>query len=126
MIQNESSVIVTDNTGVKRGKVIRIMKGSNAKEAGVGDIVKIAIKDAASTSTYKKGTTALALIVRTKKEIARSDGTYLRFSDNAVIVMMKDQKDQLKAAGKRIFGPVAREIRARGFKDIASMAEEVI
>ncbi len=92
MIQNESQVIITDNTGAKKGKVIRILKGSNAKSAGIGDTVVIAIKEASSTATSKKGSVSWAVIVRTKKEIGRNDGTYIRFSDNAVVLVAKDQK----------------------------------
>lgn len=126
MIQNESKVIITDNSGAKKGKVIRILKGSNAKSATIGDRVVIAIKEASSTSAVEKGWVSWAVIVRTKKEISRPDGTYIRFSDNAVVLVAKDQKWEIKPVGKRVFWPVAKELRDKGFKDIASQAEEVI
>jgi len=126
MIQNESIVIIADNSWAKRGKVIRILKGSNAKSAGIGDKVVIAIKDASSTSSVKKGSVSWAVIVRTRKEVWRADGTYVRFADNAVVVVAKDQKGDIKPVWKRIFGPVARELREKWFKEIATMAEEVV
>jgi large subunit ribosomal protein L14 len=126
MLKNESNVIITDNTGAKRWQIFRILKWSNARTATVGDRVMIAIKDALPTSSVKKWTISQALIVRITKEIARKDGTYIRFGDNAVILMSKDAKWEIKPLGKRIFGPVARELRQMWFKAIANMAEEVV
>jgi len=126
MLKNESNVIITDNTGAKRWQIFRILKWSNARTATVGDRVMIAIKDALPTSSIKKGTTSQALIVRITKEIARKDWTYVRFGDNAVILMSKDAKWEIKPIGKRIFGPVARELRQMWFKAITNMAEEVV
>lgn len=126
MIQNESSVIVTDNTGAKKAKVIRILKGSHTNAATVGDRVVVSIKDASSTATVPKGKVSWAVIVRTKKEIGRPDGTYVRFSDNAVVLIAQDQKGEVKPVGKRVFGPVAKELREKGYRDVATMAEEVI
>lgn len=126
MIQNESSVIVADNTGAKKAKVIRILKGSFSRSATVGDKVVVSIKEAGATAAVQKGKVSWAVVVRTVKEIARPDGTYVRFSDNAVVLVAKDQKDEIKPIGKRVFGPVARELRQKGYKEIASMAEEVI
>lgn len=125
MLKNESEVIIADNTWAKRGQIFRIFKG-NAKTATVGDIVMIAIKDALPTSTIKKGTTSKALIVRVAKEIRRKDWTYVRFGDNAAILMTKDAKWEIKPVGKRIFGPVARELRQMWYKAITNMAEEVV
>lgn len=125
MLKNESEVVIADNTGAKRGQIFRIFKG-NAKTATIGDRVMIAIKDALPTSAIKKGTTSQALIVRIAKEIRRKDGTYVRFGDNAVILMTKDAKGEIKPIGKRIFGPVARELRQLGYKAITNMAEEVV
>ncbi len=125
MLKNESEVIIADNTWAKRGQIFRIFKG-NAKTATVGDIVMIAIKDALPTSTIKKGTTSQALIVRVAKEIRRKDWTYVRFGDNAAILMTKDAKWEIKPVGKRIFGPVARELRQMWYKAITNMAEEVV
>ena len=122
MLQTESAVIITDNTGAKTGQIIRILKGSTAKKATLGDRVVIAIKSASSGSSFKKGDVSRAIIVRTKKEVRRKDGSYIRFDDNAVALINKDNEP----LGKRIFGPVARELRDVGFKEIASLAEEVI
>lgn len=122
MLQNESGVIIADNTGAKSWQIIRILKGSTAKKATVGDRVVIAIKSVSTTSTYKKGDVARAIIVRTKKGVWRKDGSYLKFADNAVAIINKDNEP----VGKRIFGPVARELREKGYKEIATLAEEVI
>lgn len=122
MLQNESGVIIADNTGAKTWQIIRILKGSTAKKATVGDRVVIAIKSVSTSSTYKKGDVARAIIVRTKKGVWRKDGSYLKFADNAVAIINKDNEP----VGKRIFGPVARELREKGFKEIATLAEEVI
>lgn len=126
MLKNESSVIIADNTGAKKWKIFRILKWSNAKTATVGDRVMIAIKDALPTSSIKKWDVAQALIVRIAKEIPRKDWTYVRFWDNAVILMSKDAKWEIKPIGKRIFGPVARELRQLWYKAITNMAEEVV
>ncbi len=118
-------VVIADNTWAKKGKIFRILKG-NAKTATVGDLVMIAIKDALPTSSVKKWSISKALVVRVTKEIARKDGSYIRFWDNAVILMTKDAKGQLNPVGKRIFGPVAKELRQLWYKHIANMAEEVV
>ncbi len=125
MIQNESEVVVTDNTGAKRAKVIRILKGSNGKSASIGDKVKLAVKSASATGSIKKGEVVMGVIVRTRKEVGRKDGTYLRFSDNAVVLLTKNDKWDIAPIGKRVFGPVAREIRDFD-RTITNMAEEVI
>lgn len=126
MLKNESNVIIADNTWAKKWQIFRILKWSSAKTATVGDRVMIAIKEALPTSTIKKGTISQALIVRIKKEISRKDGTYVRFGDNAVILMSKDAKGEIKPIGKRIFGPVAKELRQLWYKAITNMAEEVV
>jgi len=126
MLKNESSVVIVDNTGAKKWKIFRILKWSTGKTATVGDKVMIAIKDALPTSSVKKGTVSQALVVRVAKEISRKDGTYVRFWDNAVILMTKDAKGEMKPIGKRIFGPVARELRQMWYKNITNMAEEVV
>ena len=126
MLKNESNVIITDNTWAKKWQIFRILKGSNAKTATVGDRVMIAIKSALPTSAIKKWTVSQALIVRVAKEISRKDGTYVRFGDNAVILMSKDAKGEIKPIGKRIFGPVAKELRQMWHKAITNMAEEVV
>ncbi len=122
MLQTESEVIIADNSGAKQWKIIRILKGSTWKKAWVGDRVVLAIKSVSTTSTYKKGDVARAVVVRTRKGVSRKDGSYLKFNDNAVALINKDNEP----IGKRIFGPVARELRDAGFKDIATLAEEVI
>ena len=126
MLKNESNVVIADNTWAKKWQIFRILKWSNAKTATVGDRVMIAIKEALPTSAIKKWTISQALIVRIKKEIHRKDWTYVRFGDNAVILMSKDAKWEIKPLGKRIFGPVARELRQMGHKAITNMAEEVV
>jgi large subunit ribosomal protein L14 len=126
MLMNESQVVICDNTGAKKWKVIRILKGSNWKKASVWDLVVIAIKDASPTSSVKKWDTSRALIVRVRKEIGRKDGTYVRFWDNAVVLMSKDAKWELKPIWKRVFWPVAKELRLLGYRNITNMAEEVV
>lgn len=122
MIQHETLVKVVDNTWVTLGLVIGIIKW-NSKSAWVGDVVVIAYKKVNSTSTFKKAAVGRALIVRTVNKIRRSDGSYISFNDNAVILV--DKKNA--PLGKRIFWPVARELREKfGYKAIASMAQEVI
>ncbi len=122
MLQTESEVVIADNSWAKIGQIIRILKGSTARKATIGDRVVIAVKSVSTSSTYKKGDVARAVIVRTKKGVGRKDGSYLKFADNAVALINKDNEP----IGKRIFGPVARELREAGFKDVATLAEEVI
>ena len=126
MLWNESSVIVADNTGAKEGKIIRVLKGSNAKSASIGDVVVVAIKEASPDGTVKKGDVCKGVVVRTRKEVGRKDGSYIRFSDNAIALLTISEKGEVKPLGKRIFGPVAMELRDKGFKAIATLAEEVI
>ncbi len=122
MIQHESMVHVTDNTGVQEALVIGIIKG-NSKSAGIGDVVVVAYKRVASSSTFKKAGVGRAMVVRTVNKIRRADGSYISFADNAVILV--DKKNE--PLGKRIFWPVAKELREKfGYKNIASMAQEVI
>lgn len=109
MIQNESVVMVADNTGATRAKVIRVLKGSRARFATVGDIVVVAIKSASPTGQIEKASVQWGVVVRVKKELARPDGTYIRFDDNAIAIITKDKDPR----GKRIFGPVARELRTK-------------
>ncbi len=122
MIQNETLVRVADNTGAKTAKVIRILKGSNAKSATVGDMVVVAIKSANAWGMVNKWDVSWAVVVRTRKEIPRKDGTYLRFEDNAVALIEKNKTPKWK----RIFGPVARELREKWFAHVATMAEDII
>ena len=125
MLKQESVIIVADNTQAKKAKIIRIIKG-NARTATIGDRVVVAIKEASPTASVKKGQVVPAVVVRVKKEIARPDGTYIRFGDNAVVLLTKDAKGNLNPIGKRVFGPVARELRDIGWRNITNMAEEVV
>lgn len=122
MIGQESRVLVADNTGAKTAKVIRVLKGSFARFATVGDRVVVAIKTASSTWSIEKGSVQWGVVVRVRKEVKRSDGTYIRFDDNAIALINKSHEP----IGKRIFGPVAREVREKGYKKLATMAEEII
>jgi large subunit ribosomal protein L14 len=122
MIQQESNVIVADNTGAKTAQVIRVLKGSTGKIAGVGDIVVVAIKSATPSGQVAKASVQRGVVVRTRKEIRRADGTYVRFDDNAIALIGKNKEP----LGKRVFWPVAKELREKGFRTVAVMAEEII
>ncbi len=122
MIQDTTSLRIADNTGAQRAMVIRVMGGSKRRYAGVGDIVVVAIKDAVPGAPIKKGAVERAVIVRTRKETRRPDGTYIRFDDNAAVII--DQNGDPK--GTRVFGPVARELRDKKFMKIVSLAPEVL
>jgi len=122
MIQMRSYLNVADNSGAKRVQCIKVLGGTRRKNAGIGDIVVVAVKDALPNAAIKKGNVERAVIVRTKKEYRRLDGTYIRFDDNACVLI--DTSSNPK--GKRIFGPVARELRDKDFMKIVSLAPEVI
>jgi large subunit ribosomal protein L14 len=122
MIQTETVLDVADNSGAKRVKCIKVLGGSKRKYAGVGDVVVVSIKDAAPNSKVKKGEVTRAVVVRTKKEIRRKDGTYIRFDNNSAVLLNNDNEP----LGTRIFGPVARELRAKQFMKIISLAPEVL
>ena len=122
MIQTESVLDVADNSGAKRVRCIKVLGGSKRKYAGVGDVIVVSVKDAAPNGKVKKGQVARAVIVRTKKEIRRRDGSYIRFDKNSAVLIDKDNEP----IGTRIFGPVARELRARRFMRIVSLAPEVL
>ena len=122
MIQTESVLDVADNSGAKRVKCVKVLGGSKRKYASVGDIVVVAVKDAAPNGKVKKGQITRAVIVRTKKEIRRRDGSYIRFDNNSAVLLTKDNEP----VGSRIFGPVARELRAKQFMKIVSLAPEVL
>ncbi|MCK5006019.1 MAG: 50S ribosomal protein L14 [Spirochaetia bacterium] len=122
MIQMRSYLNVADNSGAKRVQCIKVLGGTRRKNAGIGDIVVVAVKDALPNAPIKKGNVERAVIVRTKKEYRRLDGTYIRFDDNACVLI--DPSSNPK--GKRIFGPVARELREKDFMKIVSLAPEVI
>jgi len=123
MIQNESRLKVADNTGAREVLVFRILGGSKRKTATVGDIVIATVKSAAPQGTVKKSEIVRAVIVRTAKEYRRSDGSYIKFDDNAAVILQGETQDP---RGTRIFGPVARELREKGFMKIVSLAPETL
>lgn len=122
MIQTESVLDVADNSGAKRVKCVKVLGGSKRKYASVGDIIVVSVKDAAPNGKVKKGQIARAVIVRTRKELRRVDGSYIRFDTNSAVLVSKDDEP----IGTRIFGPVARELRGKGFTKIVSLAPEVL
>jgi len=113
---------VADNSGAKEVLVIRVLGGTGKRYASIGDKIVVSVKSALSSSNMKKGTVSRAVVVRTKKEIRRKDGTYIRFEDNAAVLLNANDEPR----GTRIFGPVARELREAGFMKIVSLAPEVL
>ena len=122
MIQQETRLVVADNTGAKELLVIRVMGSSNKKFAAVGDVVVATVKDASPNMTVKKSEVVKAVIVRTKHDIKRADGSVIRFDENAAVIINKDGNPR----GTRVFGPVARELRDTNFMKMVSLAPEVI
>ena len=122
MIQMESYLKVADNTGAKEIHTIRVLGGSKRKYGNIGDVIVASVRKAAPGGTVKKGEVVKAVIVRTKRGIRREDGTYVRFDENAAVIIKEDRNPR----GTRIFGPVARELRDREFMKILSLAPEVI
>ena len=122
MIQQESRLNVADNSGAKEVLCIRVLGGTGRRYASVGDKIVVTIKSAMSSSSLKKGTVSTAVVVRTKKAVRRKDGSYIRFEDNAAVLL--GEKDEPR--GTRIFGPVARELREKQFMKIISLAPEVL
>jgi large subunit ribosomal protein L14 len=122
MIQAQTMLTISDNSGARTAQCIKVLGGSQRRYAGLGDIVVVAVKDAVPGGQVKKGDVAKAVIVRTKKEHRRPDGSYIRFDHNAAVII----NDQKEPRGTRIFGPVARELRERAFMKIISLAPEVI
>ena len=122
MIQQESRLNVADNSGAKEVLCIRVLGGTGKKYASVGDKIVVSVKSSLSSSSLKKGTVSKAVVVRTKKEIRRKDGSYIRFEDNAAVLLT----EQGEPRGTRIFGPVARELREKQFMRIVSLAPEVL
>jgi large subunit ribosomal protein L14 len=122
MIQQESRLKVADNTGAREVLCIRVLGGSKRRYARLGDTIVGTVKDAVPGGTVKKGEIVKAVVVRTRKEIRRSDGTYIRFDDNACVII----NDQQQPRGTRIFGPVGRELRDKRFMRIVSLAPEVL
>jgi len=123
MVQNQSMLKVADNTGAKKLQVIKVLGGYKKRYTRLGDIATCVVKEAIPRATVKKGDVIHAVLARAKKETRRADGTYIRFDDNAAIIVDKKTKEP---RGTRIFGPVARELRNRGFAKIVSLAPEVL
>ena len=122
MIQQESRLNVADNSGAKEVLCIRVLGGTGKRYASVGDKIVVTVKSSSSSSALKKGTVSKAVIVRTKKEVRRKDGSYIRFEDNAAVLLGTNDEPR----GTRIFGPVARELREKQFMKIVSLAPEVL
>lgn len=122
MIQQESKLKVADNSGAKEVLCIRVLGGTGKRYASVGDKIVVTVKTAMSSSSLKKGTVSKAVVVRTKKEVRRKDGSYIRFEDNAAVLLGTNDEPR----GTRIFGPVARELREKQFMKIVSLAPEVL
>ncbi len=122
MIQMETVLDVADNSGARRVMCVKVLGGSRRRYAGVGDVIVVSVKEAAPNGKVKKGQVARAVIVRTRKEVRRSDGSYIRFDTNSAVIINKENEP----IGTRIFGPVARELRARRFMKIISLAPEVL
>jgi len=122
MVQTTSTLDVADNSGAKKVMCIRVLGGTRRKYASLGDVIVVSVKDAIPGAQVKKGDVAKAVIVRTKKEVSRQDGSYIRFDTNSAVLVDKDNEP----VGTRIFGPVARELRAKRFMKIISLAPEVL
>jgi large subunit ribosomal protein L14 len=122
MIQMQTVLNVADNSGAKKVACIKVLGGSKRRYAGVGDVIVVSVKEAIPNSKVKKGDVMKAVIVRTAKETRRPDGSFLKFDDNSAVLI----NNQLEPVGTRIFGPVARELRARQFMKIISLAPEVL
>ncbi|NNL85898.1 MAG: 50S ribosomal protein L14 [Myxococcales bacterium] len=122
MIQAESKLEVADNSGARKVACIRVLGGSRRRYASVGDIIVVSVKDAIPNARVKKGEVRKAVVVRTKKGIGRPDGSYIKFDDNAAVIL----DNQREPVGTRIFGPVARELRGKRFMKIISLAPEVL
>lgn len=122
MIQEETNLVVADNSGAKKVRCIRVLGGSDRRYAGLGDQIIVSVKSAIPNATVKKGEVARAVIVRTRKEYRRKDGSFIRFDENAAVLI----NDAGEPRGSRIFGPVARELRERQYMKIVSLAPEVL
>jgi len=122
MIQSETRLVAADNSGAKELYCIKVLGGSRRRYASVGDIIVVSVKEAIPGSKVKKGDVLKAVVVRTKKEVGRADGTYIRFDDNSAVLI----NNAREPIGTRIFGPVARELRAKNFMKIVSLAPEVL
>ena len=122
MIQQQSRLEVADNSGARKVMCIKVLGGSRRRYASIGDVIVVAVKEAIPNGKVKKGDVKRAVVVRTRKEVGRSDGSYIRFDDNSAVLITNDKEP----IGTRIFGPVARELRGKNFMKIISLAPEVI
>ena len=122
MIQTESELDVADNSGAKRVSVIKVLGGSRRRYAGLGDLIVVSVKEALPTARVKKGEVTKAVVVRTRREYQRADGSYIKFDTNSAVILNAN----LEPVGTRIFGPVARELRTKRFMKIVSLAPEVV
>jgi large subunit ribosomal protein L14 len=122
MVQEETNLVVADNSGAKKVRCIRVLGGTDRRYAGVGDLIVVSVKSAIPGGNVKKGEVSKAVIVRTKKETRRKDGSYIRFDENAAVLINAENEPR----GTRIFGPVARELREKQFMKIISLAPEVL
>jgi large subunit ribosomal protein L14 len=122
MIQEETNLVVADNSGAKKVRCIRVLGGHDKRYAGIGDMIVVSVKTALPGAAVKKGDVSRAVIVRTKKETRRPDGSYIRFDENAAVLV----NEQDEPRGTRVFGPVARELREKQFMKIVSLAPEVV
>jgi large subunit ribosomal protein L14 len=122
MIQQQTELDVADNSGAKRVECIKVLGGSRRRWAGLGDLIVVAVKEALPTAKVKKGDVAKAVVVRTRREYQRADGSYIKFDQNSAVLL----NAQLEPMGTRIFGPVARELRGKKFMKIISLAPEVV
>jgi large subunit ribosomal protein L14 len=122
MIQMQTNLLAADNSGAKRLQCIKVLGGSKRRYAGLGDVIVVSVKEAIPNSKVKKGSVMKAVIVRTAKETRRGDGSYIRFDDNSAVLINQANEP----VGTRIFGPVARELRAKSFMKIISLAPEVV
>jgi len=122
MIQEETNLVVADNSGARKVRCIRVLGGHDRRYAGIGDVIVVSVKSALPGGNIKKGDISKAVIVRTKKETRRRDGSYIRFDENAAVLL----NNQGEPRGTRIFGPVARELRDRNYMKIVSLAPEVL
>ncbi len=122
MIQEETNLVVADNSGAKKIRCIRVLGGHDRRYAGIGDLIVVSVKSALPGAAVKKGEVSRAVVVRTKKETQRRDGSFIRFDDNAAVLL----NAQGEPRGTRVFGPVARELREKQFMKIVSLAPEVV
>jgi large subunit ribosomal protein L14 len=126
MIQDRSLVAVADNTGAKVGRIFKVLGGSRKRTAGIGDLVILSVQVAEPRKMVKKKEVLTAVVVRQKKPFRRADGSYIRFDDNAVVILSKNAKDPFEPKANRVFGPIPREIVELGYQKIGSMAPEVV